>query len=900
MSLPWRYGWIRGWFRTARHGHRPAARPAPYRPRLQQLEDRLAPATFTVNLTGDAPDFTPLDGRCDVDPFTPGDQVTLRAAIQCANRTAGTDYIYFSIGSGVQTIHPGSALPEVTDPVVIDGTTQPGYAASPVIELDGSGAGGAVNGLVISAGNSTVRGLVINRFSGQGIRVITNGDNWVEGNFIGTDVTGTADLGNGGIGVAAFADLNYVSRNVISGNQIGVNIAGADNRVEGNFIGTDVTGTADLGNVIAGVFVSGSGNRVGGTVRGARNLISGNGDGVSFNGSTGIGNRVEGNFIGTDVTGMRALPNSEMGVNIDLSDHVLIGGSIAAERNLISGNGQMGIFIRGTGGSASGNQILGNYIGTDVTGAFALGNGIAGVWIQNASGNSVGGPADGWRNVISGNAQYGVHIITTNHSGNNQVQGNFIGTDASGTASVRNGTGVDIIGSPNNLVGGTTPAARNVISGNGTGVQIQDFVDPTNYSAATGNLVQGNLIGASFSGNGPVGNSSHGVHITANASRNTIGGTDAGAGNVIAYNREAGVAVETGTGNAILSNSIFSNGGRLSPALGIDLKNDGVTPDDAKDPDPGPNNLQNFPVLTAASSAVATTVSGTLNSTPNTTFTLQFFASPDADPSGFGEGQRFLGQTTVTTDANGNTGFSVNFLAAVPAGQFFTATATDPGSNTSEFSQGVVVTAASANQKFVNQVYLDLLHRPADLTGLLYWTAVINTGTTREQVVLSIEASQEYRADVVQDLYQTYLHRSADAVGLSGFVNVLGQGGTDEQVAAGLIGSAEYFQNRGGGTNDGFLDALYLDALHRAVDAGARAVFDQQLAAGVSRAQVAAGILASGEYRQDLVQSFFQQFLHRTADSSTVNFFANELAQGLRDEQVIAQLVGSPEYFNRL
>jgi hypothetical protein len=199
----------------------------------------------------------------------------------------------------------------------------------------------------------------------------------------------------------------------------------------------------------------------------------------------------------------------------------------------------------------------------------------------------------------------------------------------------------------------------------------------------------------------------------------------------------------------------------------------------------------------------------------------------------------------------------------------------------------------------VAQVFQDLLQRPVDPAGLSFWSGQLDQGATRQQVVLGIEGGQEFRTLTVQGLYQTFLHRTADPLGLSTFVTFLGSGGTVEQVQALLSGSAEYFQTRAGGTNNGFLDAVYQDALHRAVDPSGRAAFAAALASGTSRGDVATAIFSSQEYRQDLVQGFYQHFLHRAADSGGLDFFVGALAAGASDEQVIAMIVSSDEYFER-
>jgi CSLREA domain-containing protein len=459
---------------------------------LGRNEGQASGATFTVNSTGDSGDSNIGDGACDDGTGN----CTLRAAIEEANFTPDADTIDFAIGSGPQTIVPDSALPTITSPATIDGTSQT-CPSHPCIELDGSNAGYDNDGLKITAGSSTVRGLIINRFDDDGIELGTLGGNIIQGNYIGTDAAGAVDLGNS----------------------------------------------------TRGILITGS-------------------------------------------------PNNT------------IGGTSEEARNVISGNDSVGIYIQGS--TSTGNQVLGNYIGTDASGAVDVGNTLHGV-------------------MISGNA--------------------------------------------NNIVGGTSTEARNVISGNdGSGVYIAG-------GGGTGNQILGNFIGTQVDGASPLGNSLQGVYVIGGASNNHIGGTAAGATNTIAFNGGDGVWIQAGTNNDVLSNSVFSNSG-----LGIDLGTNGVTPNDTGDGDSGPNNLQNFPVVTSATTG-SITVQGTLNSKASTTFTLQFFSSPVCDPAGYGEGQTFIGSVDVTTNSSGNTSFSQAFAGTVPEGYFVTATATDPNGNTSEFSQ---------------------------------------------------------------------------------------------------------------------------------------------------------------------------------------------------------------------
>ena len=269
----------------------------------------------------------------------------------------------------------------------------------------------------------------------------------------------------------------------------------------------------------------------------------------------------------------------------------------------------------------------------------------------------------------------------------NRVVGNFIGTDVSGTTDLGNGSrGVVIFsdGTSGNIVGGSRPAGRNLISGNqGDGIGI--------VSSAANNAIWGNLIGTKANGTGALTNFGDGVHIGGGASDNIVEGSLSSMSNTIAFNGGDGVRVdhEASTGNTILRNSIFEN------ALGIDLVGGseigfGTTANDEDDFDEGPNNLQNKPVLTsAATGGGSTTIEGKLNSTPGETFKVQLYSNP---PTGGAEGKKYIGQKSVSTNANGNTGiFSFSPAQKVPEGHSITATATDPDGNTSEFSTAQVV-----------------------------------------------------------------------------------------------------------------------------------------------------------------------------------------------------------------
>ncbi|MCB0068899.1 MAG: CSLREA domain-containing protein, partial [Caldilineaceae bacterium] len=342
-------------------------------------EQAAAAGPFFVDSTADSPDSNPGDGICDAG----GEVCTLRAAIQETNALPGLDLIHFALpGGGVQTIAPSSALPQITDPVVIDGYTQPGAVANSqaigsnavlLIEISGVSAGGA-NGLELRASNSVIRGLVVNRFSGAGISLaMTN--NTVAGNYLGTDPSGTVARSNGGDGI---------------------------------FVANFVIGAAN--------------NTIGGVTPADRNLISGNGrNGITMD---QVSNTfVYGNYIGLNATGLAALRNNESGVGIFRGLPNFIGGSAAGQGNVISGNGQHGIAMS-DGATSAAHVIRGNLIGTDAAGNVTpgVGNTLNGI-LFNESSIVIGGLGVGDGNVIAGNGLNGV-VVQGGQA--NQIVGNRI------------------------------------------------------------------------------------------------------------------------------------------------------------------------------------------------------------------------------------------------------------------------------------------------------------------------------------------------------------------------------------------------------------------------------------------------------------------------------------------
>jgi hypothetical protein len=411
-----------------------------------------------------------------------------------------------------------------------------------------------------------------------------------------------------------------------------------DATTQPNYAGTPLI---ELNGSSAGASANGLHVAAGSSMVGGLVIDSFSGDGILID--TNGNDVIQGNYVGTDVTGTLAEANSGNGVQIVDAPHNVIGGTTSSARNIISGNTGEGVRIDGA--LATGNVVQGNYIGTNVSGSAAIGNNASGVYIRRAPGNSVIG------NTVSGNIGFaGIAICGSitfcgggdnfgpgtpgNSASGNIVQGNFVGTNPAGTTALGNNqAGVSIDGAPNTQVGGTTAALHNIISFNGTNdVQIFD-------AGAGANQIQGNTIQGSTTA--------------------TTVGISVGASLI---------------GNTLTQNSISGHAG-----LGIDVSPSGVNPNQ-----PGGGN--NFPVITSAQLAGGTTtIMGTLNSTANATFTIEFFSNQACNASGNGEGAVFLGSISVLTDGSGNAGFV--FMVAGPAvGNAITATSTDLFGTTSEFS----------------------------------------------------------------------------------------------------------------------------------------------------------------------------------------------------------------------
>jgi CSLREA domain-containing protein len=664
------------------------------------LPARAFAATYTVNSYQDhAPD------GCLPAKF---EDCTLRDAITAANGNSGSDTITFAIPQEIGTTKPwvtvyGSEGPlTITDPVTINGASQPAWPGFPTTAFPPRVEVQAAGFVVASGGAGTViQDLAITGVQGPGID-LQAGTTTVTGctigllpSFVAPDAVYTPPSATTGAGVHIASAGNTITGSVISGNRgDGIDIESGDgNTITGNWVGPDTTGFGAWGNGKNGVHVeAGTGTVIGGTTTGTRNIISangapdvaGSGAGVLVD-SAATGVQVRGNHIGVRFSGggaataNRAMPNEGNGVTIAGTGNT-VGGTSVGTGNLISGNPGAGVSL--TGGT---NQIQGNRIGTDELGKDAVPNG-SGI-VSTANDNAIGGTTAQTMNVVSGNAGNGITIGLTSAINANRVRGNRIGTDVTGVDQVPNGgDGIGVHSAANTVIGGSGTGEGNVISGNrARGVAL----DGTTAAPTTGTAIQGNKIGTDVAGTANLGNDGGGIQAGGGVTGATIGGTGTGQANTIAFNGGAGVRLPAGTGGninptgvAMRGNSIFSNTG-----LGIDLDATGVLSNDLFDSDDGPNHKQNSPDLSGATSGGgSTTVKGVLLSKPSTDYTIDYYSDSSCDSSGHGEGRTLLGTKTVTTlSGDGSQFVNATFPTEVPPGQGINATATDTDGNTSEF-----------------------------------------------------------------------------------------------------------------------------------------------------------------------------------------------------------------------
>lgn len=546
---------------------------------------------------------------------------TLRYAMQMCASAQGPHNISFNIpitdngydaNDGVWVIIPLTDLPLVMkEGVTIDGTTQTQFGGDtnpygPEIVIDGGG--NRDYGLrFMNAGNAVVRGLNIRRFT-KGMQFYNSPNSCVTGCYIGTDHTASTIMAND-IGLefisnsddAVIGGQNTEERNIVSGNlHIGIRLLDVKRcKVTGCYIGTDRTGSFALPNY----------------------------DGMSLEGAV---------------------------------QQCIIGGTEPGERNLISGNTDYGLPLFGVG--ATQNVIVGNYIGTDVTGTMAIGNTYGVLFDDGSFGNRVGGDSDDERNIISGNVGYGVFFYN-NGTNSNTLRNNYIGTDYTGLSAVPNAAGIIIDGiSYSNIID------KNIISGNlQSGIGI-------NITGSDNNVITRNKIGINAYAYA-LSNGMDGIRISQGPKGTVIGGSPEMA-NVIAYNGGCGVYItnDNCTENLISCNSFYGNG-----SLSIDLFEPGVNPNDTGDNDSGANNKLNYPEITSIEQTRDVMhIEGFLDTQQPELCEVQvYIAWPD--PSGYGEGYAY--GHSVTPDNNGHWQTDINMSGSVE----ITTLAIDAQGNTSEF-----------------------------------------------------------------------------------------------------------------------------------------------------------------------------------------------------------------------
>ena len=662
---------------------------------------------------------------------------SLRQAILNANSTlngvGGPDLITFGFHlAGTHTIVLTTPLPPLTQPVIIDGTTQAGYnpaTGQPRIHVTGPGAD-LFQGIVIAAPNTVVRALSL---TGFGTTTTPNttaaihtfaADVVIEGNWIGITPAGTA-VGNktgiwitggnptiGGVGGAA-------TRNVISANGTGIYAAGGANGVlRGNYLGTSPDGLTAVPNTHLAVnvqpgvngFVIGGPLAAGGyfAVDSPANLISGNlGGGIELQANPVEGpanTQILGNVIGLAADGSD-LGNNFFGIRAQSASGTQIG--TAGAGNVISGSGQLTPFTPGRGIIIATNGTLpavmpiirGNRIGVSLDGTEERENTLEGIILENPA--VVGGAGAGEGNLIAGNGDPsigGAGILAGPEAGGSIIQGNVVGLNSVGTR-LGNNEGIVIDGTTGGMtIGGTVAGAGNVVSGNTfTGITIK----ATSPALPQNVVIRRNFIGTTAAGAvSGVGNGGFGISVTAGEGH-VIGGDTTADGNVIAGNgipnENGGVQVDGASTRRveIRTNSIFSNNG-----LGIDHGAQfGVSPNVPGGGTGGANDRQNFPEIAAVANAApgpAATgyVSVKLDSAPGT-YRIQIFNNTSCDPSGHGEGQTLLLEHTLVIGGT-NPLEEIVVNANVAAGQILTATATDEDGNTSEFSACATVAATNA------------------------------------------------------------------------------------------------------------------------------------------------------------------------------------------------------------
>jgi hypothetical protein len=762
---------------------------------------------------------------------------SLDEAITDANASGVASQIDFNIGSGgAQTIMIQSLLPALGNSITIDGSTEPGFTGAPLVTIYDLDPQHILPGLSVAGNGDTVRALHFAGFTALPGPLPPLGPLPNPLNGYAVVVSGDNDL--------------------IVGNQIPdiLVVTGSNDTIGGT--------SASEGNTLGSVLV---GNQ---------------------SGATASGDVLEGNTIALDVTATNTTA-------------LTIGGSMAGAGNVSSGSIQIS--------KSSGAVVQGNTLDMSDQDQFATT-----VGLDDATNCTLGGTTALARNVINGAATK-IRIISEVSPAtvlNDVVEGNYIGTLADGQSpppSISFSPGILVDSSGNTIINNTIAfsgvyeAGIEIFGGTGNRISQNSMFDNGTTGIQLGdgaaNVYKPNGVNP---GTGP--NDSQNFPVIASAVEsggNTVitGTLNSAANSTYTLEFFAATALDTGGyvegktylgsqsvttdagGNASFTFTGPADAGPLYTATATDSNGNTSEFWQPNRPAPTITNIQ----LSQISLGFENAAGQPLVRIQLTLTGSNFYTTTSEEDSKVNTTQiMYISPTEfeVTQFLHGVDSVTLNLFNPGPAGG---------ASNSVSF-------AFSANQIYVIQLYETLFNRIADMPGLAFWASQLDAGASRAQVVAQMETTREYRGLQVQALYQHYMHRAADPSGLGGGVAFLLSGGTVEQLTAALVGSPEYYQVIGGGTNNGFLGALYHDALGRLLDPGGQAAWIQAFANGATPYQVGGAVLTSLEYRQDLVHSYYSAYLFRDPDSAGLAGWVALMENGTRDETVIAGITGSAEF----